>query len=58
MCNQCEVLNINGINCHEINCPDSWKDYTVTCEFCGTEFTPEYKGQEYCSQECYQAYWF
>ena len=23
MCNQCEVLNINGVNCHERGCPDA-----------------------------------
>ena len=35
MCQSCEVLNINGVNCHEIGCPDAWKDYTRECKECG-----------------------
>ena len=56
MCNSCEVLNINGLNCHEIGCPDSWMDYKNKCAWCGQEFTPEYKGQKCCSDDCAQDY--
>ena len=45
MCDSCEVLNINGVNCHQIGCPDSWKDYKSECYECGFDFSPESKGQ-------------
>ena len=48
MCNSCEVLNINGVRCHELGCPDSWKDYTIDCDYCESEFQPESKGQSVC----------
>ena len=51
MCNSCEVLNINGINCHEIGCPDSWKDYTRECKWCGYDFIPEESYQQFC-EDC------
>ena len=54
MCNSCEVLNINGVNCHENGCPDAWKDYDVECSWCGANFEPEFKGQEHCSEQCYE----
>ena len=57
MCDSCEVLNINGVNCHEIGCPDSWRDYDKDCMWCGTQFSPEYKEQECCCQECVEAYY-
>ena len=34
MCDSCEVLNINGVNCHEHGCPDAWKDYKTECYEC------------------------
>ena len=52
MCDSCEILNINGMNCHEHGCPDAWKDYDRECEWCGNTFQPEYKHQELCSIEC------
>ena len=53
MCDSCNALTINGVYCHERGCPDAWKDYKRTCKWCGSEFLPEYKIQEYCSQSCY-----
>ena len=58
MCNSCEVLNINGINCHEIGCPDSWKDYTRECKWCGCDFIPEESHQQCCNDDCAEAYYF
>lgn len=26
-CNQCEMLSINGVNCHEQGCPNSGKRF-------------------------------
>jgi hypothetical protein len=55
MCDSCEVLYINHVKCHEIGCPDAWKDYKNKCDWCGTEFVPEEKGQKYCCGSCANA---
>jgi len=55
-CNSCEVVMINGVRCHEIGCPNAWKDYTRECKWCGTKFNPEEKGQQCCSPDCAEAY--
>ena len=52
MCTQCEVLYINGIKCHETGCPEAYKEEKYTCKWCGEEFDPIYRKQEYCSEEC------
>lgn len=57
MCEQCEVVSINGVNCHELGCPDSWKDYKVSCDWCGSEFMPEVKDQVLCDSDCAEAYY-
>lgn len=56
MCNSCEMLNINGVPCHEIGCPDAWKDYNRECKWCGREFKPEDRNQYFCDDSCYRAY--
>jgi len=56
MCEQCEVLYINGVKCHEIGCPDAWKDYVKECKWCGQEFQPEDKWQVLCSDDCAECY--
>ena len=56
MCESCQMLNINGINCHESGCPDAWRDYKRECDWCGTEFEPEEDYHNCCSAECYQTY--
>lgn len=55
-CSSCEVLYINGVRCHEIGCPDAWRDYTVVCRWCGATFTPEERGQQFCDAGCAEAY--
>jgi hypothetical protein len=52
MCNSCEVLNINGVNCHESGCPDAWMDYSKECKWCGSSFKPEEEYQECCCDSC------
>ena len=56
-CNQCEVLIINGVFCHETGCPNqhkNWDEETQTwhsvyeCDICGYEV----KEDETCT--CYQ----
>lgn len=45
-CNQCQMLSINGIPCHETGCPNSRKTWNedrqewiryVECRECGAE---------------------
>ncbi len=48
MCRQCEVLAINGIVCHEIGCPVSWKEYKLECFECGLEFEREEEYDTVC----------
>ncbi|KKN26572.1 hypothetical protein LCGC14_0873400 [marine sediment metagenome] len=56
MCDSCEVLNINGRNCHEIGCPDVWLDYPIECAWCDRKFMPEFKGQKCCDNDCHCLY--
>ena len=55
-CNQCEVLYINGIKCHETGCPEAYKDEVKECLWCGSKFKPDDKDQNCCSEECLQDY--
>lgn len=57
MCDSCEVLSINGANCHETGCPDAWRDETRECKWCGSEFTPETRDQTCCEESCADAYY-
>jgi len=58
MCKSCEVLYINGVKCHEHGCPDAWKDYERICKWCGLPFVPNERFQEFCDDECANAYYF
>lgn len=57
LCNGCEVVNINGIPCHETGCPYAHinpytkKPYLKECKWCGSEFQPEDQ-EDFCSVEC------
>ena len=55
-CDSCEVANINGVRCHEIGCPDAWRDEVRECKECGVEFRPDFREQTLCDGECYNAY--
>ena len=57
MCESCNEISINGINCHEQGCPDAWKGYDLECKWCGCMFQPEIRNQDCCSVECTQDYW-
>lgn len=52
MCDSCEVLNINGMNCHELGCPETWKDTVERCKWCGVDFKPKRLAQRFCSGDC------
>ena len=53
MCQSCEVLTINGVACHEIGCPDAWRDSDRECRECGEWFAPEASWQTFCDDSCY-----
>lgn len=55
-CEQCLLLRINGIVCHESGCPLAWRDETRECKECGSNFTPEGRGEHFCCDECFRAY--
>lgn len=60
-CDQCQVVRINGVACHETGCPNSWlhpitgEPYLRECEECGCDFKPEEKHEKRC-QDCVTAY--
>jgi hypothetical protein len=47
-CRSCEMVSINGVACHEIGCPDAWKDHLVACFDCGCDFVPESRHARIC----------
>lgn len=47
-CDQCNVLYINGVRCHETGCPEAWRDHTVECGDCGCDFQPDERHQTIC----------
>jgi hypothetical protein len=51
-CDQCRVLRINGVRCHETGCPAAYRDETRECRECGRKFRPESRAQRECSGEC------
>lgn len=55
-CEQCELMRINGIVCHERGCPLSHVGTLRECKWCGSEFAPEERGQQFCESSCYLAY--
>lgn len=56
-CDRCQLLRINGIVCHELGCPNAWKDETRKCLWCGQAFGPEYREQTCCDDGCLEAYY-
>ena len=56
-CGSCDLLVINGLKCHEFDCPDAWRDYERECKWCGTKFIPEEKDQDCCEISCSEAYY-
>ena len=56
MCKSCEPIVINNTLCHEIGCPDAWRDYLKECNWCGSQFKPDYKQQDCCNEDCYRQF--
>ncbi len=55
-CDQCQMLSINGVPCHELGCPSAWRDEKRKCKWCGSEFTPENRYQVTCDESCTESY--
>jgi hypothetical protein len=55
-CDQCNLMMIQGVRCHEHGCPDAWQDDTRQCSWCGTEFQPQTRRQAFDDDSCYAAY--
>ena len=56
-CDQCQVLMINGVYCHETGCPNAWKDSVRECKWCGRKFKPRQgPHQDCCCAGCRKAY--
>ena len=59
-CDQCDVLSINGVACHETGCPNGWcnpvtgKGYAIECCKCGCDFVPDDKRQGTCDDCVYE----
>jgi len=55
-CDQCQVLVVQNVPCHETGCPNSWVDpltgrgYKRKCAVCDGNFTPSARGQTKCSK--------
>lgn len=54
-CDSCEILYINGVRCHEPGCPYAWRDVKEKCAWCGVDFVPDHRDQEYCDHYCWLA---
>lgn len=55
-CDQCQLAVINGVVCHETGCPNSWRDETRSCKWCGQSFKPEERHQTCCCPCCATTY--
>jgi hypothetical protein len=56
-CDSCQLLRINGAVCHEIGCPNAWKDKRLECKWCGRYFRPRQRASQVtCSGGCARAY--
>jgi hypothetical protein len=47
-CNDCNVLCINRVICHEQGCPSTWKDSPRECIECGKKFFSPQREQKTC----------
>jgi hypothetical protein len=56
-CDQCQLLRINGLVCHEIGCPVAFRDEKRVCKNCDRTFKPKEQRQVVCSKRCYREYW-
>lgn len=50
-CDSCSPSMVHGTICHELGCPNAWRDYTVECFQCGCDFYPTERWQRTC-EDC------
>lgn len=61
-CDQCELMTINGVICHETGCPNDWinpatgQGFETECVWCGGVFTPVFRGEKCCCNDCAHTY--
>jgi len=55
-CDQCEIIMICGVLCHETGCPDAWRNEIRDCNWCGTTFQPSSRLQTFDDDSCYASY--
>jgi hypothetical protein len=55
-CDACQVLMINGRRCHETGCLEAWRDHKRECKWCGSEFVPEDRHQQFDDESCAESY--
>jgi len=55
-CDGCSPSTINGVFCHETDCPDAWRDELRECKWCGKEFYPNDRLQDFCDLSCWKDY--
>jgi hypothetical protein len=53
-CDQCQLLRINGVVCHEIGCPNA--TVSKTCKWCDREFRTKDRFRQTCSPGCQKAW--
>ena len=56
-CDQCDVVAINGVVCHEFGCPNKWQDEMRECEWCGCMYLPKRKTSTCCNKSCAKAHY-
>lgn len=60
MCDSCSAVYVKygksqGI-VHENGCPDSWKTEFRSCIWCDADFLPTSRYQDFCCDDCNEAY--
>ncbi len=55
-CDQCVMLSINGLPCHELGCPNAWQGQRRKCKWCGSAFIPTDRHQICCDAECVESF--
>ena len=55
-CNACEAKMIQGVYCHELGCPEAFRDHGRECKWCGAMFKPDESRPVCCSEDCYESY--
>ena len=60
MCQSCNEVSVNGVNCHEIGCPEAKDDYAkrAGCQWCGSKIKQDSEeaivigNKAFCDEDC------